>query len=211
MVLPLPIPSFPKESQPYLSLVWGETLIELGKYGEAESALRKVKEPELIERALRDKYSLYMKKKDYPKAYDAALELFKRGGDSSDEDDRQEELSLLQNITLEGKLWSRAPQVLSLSQKMGISGKDLAPYYYLAGRAYFELSHCQPAVGSFESAIRLAPDYPESAEARYRLGKCLLKEKKKAQAKKVWEELIEMKDSFWSPLAQNEIQDNQIR
>ena len=197
-----PDPSLPKESQPYLNLVWGESLAEMGKFAEAESALSKVKSPALIDRALRAKYGLFMKRKDYPKAFDIALQLFKRG----DDDEKQEELELMQNITLEGKLWNRAAQVLSLSMKSGIEGKELAPYYYLAGRAYFELSRCQPAVGTFESAIRLAPDHPESAEARYRLGKCLLKEKKKAQAKKVWEELIGMKDSFWSPLAQNEIQ-----
>ena len=131
-----PDPSLPKDSQPYLSLVWGKTLIELGRYGEAESALLKVKSPELMDRALRARYSLYLKKKDYPKAFTVALELFKH----SDDDDRQEELDRLQNITLEGKLWARAPPVLSLSMKSGISGKELAPYYYLAGRAYFELS-----------------------------------------------------------------------
>jgi hypothetical protein len=45
----------------------------------------------------------------------------------------------------------------------------------------------------------------EVPEARYRLGKCLLKTKKVQSAREEFEKLIQAKDEFWSPLARNEL------
>jgi len=155
----------------------------------------------LKSRALQDRFVWYKSSQQYPKAYGVGLALL----DQSKPEEQRERLNLLYDITCQGNLLARAPELLSRAKKIGVTDKDLAPFHFLSGKAHFQRSQCKLAISDYETALALDNAYSDSAEARYRLGKCLSRVHQPTQARKIWEELVGMKDTFWSPLAKNEL------
>jgi tetratricopeptide (TPR) repeat protein len=119
--------------------------------------------------------------------------------------DRNAVLAEMSGLVRDGSLWRKAASLLSLAEKAGVTGKAIAPYYYLAGRAAFEQANCRGSEKLYQSALLLDAAAPESPEALYRIGKCLVREKKWQAARDEYDKLIRLNDTFWSALAQNEI------
>ncbi len=192
---------FPAQARDYLWLTSGKALLDQKRYAEADQALIKVHEPEYAPVALKARLKLYQDQKQYSKAYEIASDLY----DRSSKEDKVKTLSELYQIAVEGKTWGHSSDLLNKSLKLGLSGKDLAPFRYFSGRASYELSQWQQASQELENALVLDGTSEESAGARYRLGKCLIHLHRKEQARKIWQDLANGNDPFWSPLAQNEI------
>jgi tetratricopeptide (TPR) repeat protein len=203
-VLKAPISVDSKEPAPVQSYVYlklGEALAKLKRFKEAEVVLGHVKDPALADRAGEQRQNLYSESKDFARAYDLGVQ---RLGQAKPED-KKAQLMALYDLVSRGKLWNRAQGLLKLASSIGIEGKDSAPFRYLSAKSLFEKSQCRQAIPELEAALNLDSNARESAEARYHLGQCLIRMKRPAQAKKIWEELAQMKDNFWSGLAQNEI------
>jgi len=191
----------PDEVRDYLALVSGEAWTQIKRFGDAERELAHIKYPALVDRALQVRLSLYQEKKNWGKAYETALSMLNR----AKEEERGDYLQQLYDIAHKGRLWKKAGDLYVRAEKMGLEGKSLAPYLFFRGRAFSESNSCKQAIKDFEMGLSLDPSSSEAPEARFRLGKCLAKLNRSAQARRIWEELARLNDSFWSPLAQNEL------
>jgi len=182
-------------------LVSAESYRKLKRYPEAEQAFSRVTDEGLRTDALEGKLGLHLDMKNYGKAFVDGKELLAltRG------DSRKRQISRLLEIAQTGKLWKQGPEVLSFAKESFSNPADLVPFYFHAGRSYFELGQYRSAIESFESGLKEGTDGAGSKEARYRLGRALIKDKRKEQAKAVFTDLINQNDPFWSPLARNEV------
>jgi tetratricopeptide (TPR) repeat protein len=184
-----------------LAIAKGQAYRRVRRFGDAEAQLVKVKDPELIGAVASERLDILKETKQYNKAFDVGVMAMEH----APADKKKEFLARLSQVAFDGKLWSRVPSLLNRAVKMGITGKELATYRYLAGRASFERGDWKQSVQQYENALLLDPQAPENAEARYRLGKSLYRVRRKQAAIKVWQDLADQKDPFWSPLASNEI------
>lgn len=190
-----------EELQSRMWLAAAESFASIDEYRLAEKAFGMVKDQPLQERALSGRMQLHVRRKDWNGAYPHGKSLLTwvKG------EKRVSHLRNLQEIVLEGKLWGKATEVLGWAKETGLEGKELALFHYMTGRAQFELKQYRSAIESLENALKADPDSTGAAEARFRLGKSLAKEKRLEQARLVFRELADKKDPFWSPLANNEI------
>ena len=104
------------------------------------------------------------------------------------------------------KTWSLGEPLIDLAKQTLSDPKDLGIFYHLAARALFETKQCKQAIPLFENAFRMNPEAKQTAESRFRLGKCWISQKNPESARQEWAKVIDLKDSFWSPLAKSEIQ-----
>ncbi len=194
-------PRLPEDLQSRLWLVTAESYRKLRKFGEAETAYSKVEGQGLKDQALEGRMGLFVDTKNFAKAYldgKELLSLFKG-------ERRRKHLETLLEIASAGKLWKQAPEVLSWAKESIQEPKELAPFHFMAGRSFSETGQLKSAIEAYENGLKEEPDGKSSEEARYRLGKALLKEKRNAQAKEIFLELVGRKDPFWSPLARQEV------
>jgi tetratricopeptide (TPR) repeat protein len=193
--------NMPDDVKNYLAMAVGQSLAKMKRFNEADGQLTKVKDPSLIPQATNFRMNMM---KDL-KRYNQAFEIGFSAANQYPATDRKALLGELSQIAYDGKIWKRAPDLLHYSIKNGISGKELAPFRYLAARSFFEKHDFKLAAQEYENALLLDPAAADSAEARYRLGKALVKIRRPQEAIKVWQDLANQKDPFWSPLASNEI------
>lgn len=173
----------------------------LGDTKSAERLLRLVKSKEK-EPIARDRLRALYAETGRPAM---ALDLELRNLSAAPPDGKEKIARSALKIVVEGKLWNSAGKLLNETRKLKLSDTEKAPFDFLAGRVAFEKKDCSGAVDHYEHGLKAGLTGESVAEARYRLGKCLLRMSRKSQAKKVWQDLIQMEDSFWSPLAQNEL------
>lgn len=185
----------------FLWMELGKTLKKYKRYSDAEQAFDNVKTESFQSEILPERLALYKQADEFEKAYTIQKELVLH----QDKEKQLPELEALRDLVQEGRLWKFGDDVVKLAQQLGVEGEGLASYYYLGGRAEYGLSNFESAAQFFEKALLLKENVPEAAEARYKLGKSLVSLKKPAQAKKIFDDLVKMNDSFWSPLAKNEI------
>jgi len=194
-------PRLPSDLQSHFWLVTAESFRRLKRYPEAEQAFGRVKDESFQQDAIEGRLALHLDMKNFGKAYADGKELLPRlKGDK-----RRQNLSRLLEITEAGKLWKQSPELLSWAKESFETPAELVPFYFQAGRAFFELGQFRSAIEAYESGLKGNPEGKTSGEARYRLGRSLVKDKRVAQARAVFLDLIERKDPFWSPLASNEI------
>ncbi len=193
--------SMPKDLQSYLWIQKGLGLQQMKKYKEAEKAFLQVKDSEQMSEALRDRLNLADEAKEYSKVIQLGLQVLPK----LEESEKLECLEKMAGAIQAAKLWNKGSELLQSAVKAKISPKDLAKFHFLAGRSNYELTHWKASIKEYEEGIKLNPADTAKIEAQYRLGKSYLKEKRKAEAKKSLEEVVAAKDSFWSPLAQNEL------
>lgn len=190
-----------EEMQSRMWLVAAQTAMSLGQYADARNAFAKVHDEGLIEETLGGLMTLNRKTKAFDKAFDAGKQLVGRIRGEA----RKEPIEQLYDIAMEGRLWKRTGELLEWAKELEFSAKDLARFHFLAGRGYYETGNFKRAIESYESGIKSDPDGSLSQEARYRLGKSLLRDNRRAQATEVFREVAGRKDPFWSPLAKAEI------
>ena len=191
----------PKALQGKLWLDTAKALTKMREFSEAEILLSRVKDRNLVDDVEKAKLSIFMDTGKYSLAYGTALDRYKR----AKADDRKNELGVLYGIALEGKLWPRASGLMKLADQAKLAPKELAPYHFLLGRSAYERNRCPVAIESYTEGLKLDPAAEGVPEAKFLLGKCFFRTKRKAQAMQIWNEVVQMKDPFWSPLAQNEI------
>ena len=193
--------NMPDDVKNYLALAVGQSLLKMKRYHEADGQFIKVKDPALVPVATN--FRILMMKE--LKRYNQAFQIGMSSVSAYPPPERKALLGDLFQIASDGKIWARGAELLHSSIKNGFSGKELAPFRYFAGRSYFEKHDFKLAAQEYENALLLDPKAEVSAEARYRLGKALVKMRRPQEAIKVWQELANQKDPFWSPLASNEI------
>lgn len=186
----------------YLTLARVRALRELKRYDEAEAALAGTGYLAQYDSVIRERLALYEASGQIEEAYKAGRELW----DKAPKSWRVDGIQKLRNLVLNGKLWQNGPEVLALARAQGLSGAEIVPFYFLAGKSQFETNKCRDAIPNLEMAIKLDPKFKERPEAQYRLGKCYLNEKKPQAARQEWDSVAKENDPFWSGLAKNELQ-----
>lgn len=190
----------------FLSAYWlaaGELDVAVGALANAERDLAKVDEPVLKGRAQILTFDVLKQLKQYDRAFVVGESVVKL----QEGDTRAKSLETLRVLVRDGTLWGRAESLLALAKKSGLEGKALVPYQMLAGRADAERGRCKDATPRLQAVF----DSSEGAEARFRLGKCLAAEKKTREAHEIFDDVVKLKDAFWSPLAQGEIRGLEAR
>jgi len=120
-------------------------------------------------------------------------------------ENRKRALASLVTIVNDGKLWNQSEGLLKEAKKQKIQGKELAPFLYLSGKANAEQKICKQVISFYSQALNADPENIATQEAKFKMGKCYLKQKRKDLAKKQWMEVVESKDPFWGPMAKSEI------
>lgn len=176
-------------------------LQRLGDSKQAETLLRQVKSKKYESMAREALLSLYVDSHKPKDALDLAFKILASAPAEAKPQQAQRALRIL----VDGKLWSAGPKLFAETGKLKLAAADQAPYRFIAARAAFEKKDCPAAITHYEKGLEGLSGGESAAEARYRLGKCLLQLRRTSQARKVWQDLVQMEDSFWSPLAQNDL------
>ncbi len=190
------------EMKDFLNIKKGEGFIALKKFKESEEVLRDIRSSKFVESALLMRIQSLRALKQYSQAFKLGDSLVSK---LPTKDSKVRVLSSLVPILNEGKVWEMAEPLLVKAKKNKAEGKILAPFLYLTGKVQAEKKLCKKAVPSFLEAIALDAENLVANEARFRMAKCYQKEKKKDLAKKLWQEVVDSKDSFWGPMAKSEI------
>lgn len=191
----------PEEIREYLWLQVGRAMIQNNRFEDAEKAFQKVKNSKFKSIAMNELLTHYFKEETFEKAFDVLMARYQSLGSEK----KKEGLNALKKVVQDGRLWTKGEEILKLAEDLKIEGPELASFLFLGGRANFGLSLYKNTINHLEKAIKLAPESKDVAEARFKLGKSLLQAKKSAQAVEVFRNLVDMDDSFYSPLAANEL------
>src|SRR5206468_3277444 len=126
-------PTLPKKLAPRFLIAAGQGFERVGLFDAAESALSNVDDPDVKDEALGLKAQLYERRKQFAKAYDCTSRLLQSSDDS---EEKTIWLEKSYSLAVEGKLWTKAQELMQTAEKMGRSGKDLAPFHFLTGRNF---------------------------------------------------------------------------
>ncbi len=190
----------PPEKAPLLNLIFASGFRLSGDYAQAEARLKGLESNEW-------KYEIFKERLELAKAQnqgERAYHLLQRRLDKVAPEDKKSVLEQMAEVLESTKTWKLAPELIEAAKTTISEPKELSGYYHLAGRALFEIQRCKDAVVFFENGFRLNSADKRTAESKYRMGKCLLSEKKVSEAKQSFQQAAELKDSFWSPLAKSE-------
>lgn len=190
------------EAQDFLELKKIEGLMALKKFVESELLLKGIESKKHRDMALQLRADAMRFQKKYSLMIRFGLGAVKT---LSTPENKKRLLSSLVVPVNEGKLWKESEALLKEAKLQKLEGKDLAPFLYLAGKSSAEQKNCKKAIAYYSEAIVAEPENLASKEAKFRLGKCYLKDKKKELAKKQWQEVADSNDPFWGPLAKSEI------
>ncbi len=172
--------------------------------GDAKSAqglLQTLDDPKWNSSILLERIELAKALGDGPRAFN----LVKRRLTGADAATQKKLVAEMSEIVDTMKVWNMGGELLQTARATFSEPKDLGPYYHLAARALYESRQCKQAIPLFENAFKMTPDAPQAAGSHFRLGKCWLAEKKPEAARQEWSKAVQLKDSFWSPLAQSEM------
>lgn len=191
-------PSFSEEIKGYYWLTLGKIYLKNNDYENAIRSYNNVKSKDLILERDKGLAELYYNKKDYENAYKKTLDLIVDGN-------KEEFLDSLYHIIVNGKLWKKTHALVKQLKKLDLKEEEISTFYFLEGRAFFEEKNCDKSVATYFNALKVSPNDKASAEAKYRIGKCYELKRKFNDAKKIWQEVADMKDPVWSELATNEL------
>lgn len=193
--------TLPREDRAYYNLKQLESLVRLGDFKRAEEELSKGKDFGASVEVANLIRKITSETKHHEAGFAKTIGLWNR----IKPEDRKVVLEGLLEMVQNGKLWKKGAQLLKLAEQSGLEGKESAPYYFLSGRANFESRNCKDAVKDYDIALLRDPTHSDHLASRYRMGKCLVTMKQTEKARTIWQDLVERQDSFWSPLAKNEI------
>jgi len=179
----------------------GKALALLKRWGEAEGRLASIQTETFRPRANELRLQIALEQKQYAKAFELGLSLVDRKKDA----ERATLLDTLRHVIYDGKLWSKVDPLLKKLKTLELPDGKLTSFHYLAGKAFWETKRCNQSIIHYEVALLNGPLASESFEAKYQLGKCYLQMGKSAQATKIWTDLAQGQDPFWSKLARNEL------
>jgi tetratricopeptide (TPR) repeat protein len=191
-----------REAQDFLELKKVDGLMALKKFAESEQVLKGIESKRYTDVALQLRLDSMRPQKKFSEIIKFGLGAVKT---VTNPEVRKRLLSSLVVPATEGKLWKDSESLLKQAKLEKLEGKDLAPFLYLAGKSSAEQKNCKKSISYYSEAIVADPEHLASKEAKFRLGKCYLKSKKKDLAKKQWQEVVDSKDPFWGPLAKSEI------
>ncbi|MSP19070.1 MAG: hypothetical protein EXR74_05820 [Bdellovibrionales bacterium] len=194
-------PMLSSEVQSFLSYKRAEAQFLTKNFEDTNETLKKVTDKKYKDQAVVLKIKSLNELKKYSDA-------FKLGSSQISKMNQESKVRVLASLipTVNGsKIWSKADFLLSEAKKQKVSGLELAPFLFLAGKASSEQKVCKKSIKYISEALTLDPKSPQRNEAQFRLGKCYQKEKKQHLAKQQWKEVIDSKDSFWAPMAKSEI------
>ncbi len=190
-----------KKAVSYLYRVKGQMFMAMEKYPSAEESLLKaVNDKEQKITVEKELVTLYEKSKQYKKLYKYSLDVF----DSKPTDESIRYLETAKSAINIGKLWEEPKAVLKRAEKLGLTDKDITPYKLLQARGSFETGKCKVAIEIYENLMKEELPAEEIPGSKFRLAKCLTSTKQTPKALKLFEEVIALNDSFWSPLASTE-------
>jgi tetratricopeptide (TPR) repeat protein len=190
------------EEREFMVMKKAEALMYLKKFKESNELLKKISSKKFKDSAILLRIQALQNTKQYSEAYKIGQSNLSK---IKDKESKSRVLASLVPIVNSAKMWVKAESLLQEAKKNKIEGKSLAPYLYMAGKAQSEEKNCKKTITYLSQAISIDVENSMANEAKFRLGKCYLKEKQKDLAKKHWQEVAESKDSFWAPLAKSEI------
>ena len=190
------------EERDFMAMKRAEAMVSLKRFKESEELLRKINSKRFKETATLLRVQVLQNTKQYTEAYKIGYTQISK---MQDKENKTRLLASLVPVVNSAKMWKKAETLLQEAKKNKVEGKSLAPFLYMAGKAQSEEKNCKKTIAYFSQALALDMESSMVTEAKFRLGKCYLKEKKKDLAKKQWQEVAESKDSFWAPLAKSEI------
>lgn len=191
-----------KEVRSLFSLALGKGSRAVKRFADAENYFDKVNDPDLLIEAQRELIEVYRETGKIDKQLNAVIKLLPKFP-------KEELPSILKSVEktmAQRKQWSQADALFKAGEKAKFSKMELAPFYLLVARASYETGKWKEAIDRYETAITINQVYEKNPEVKFQLGKSYLKVKDKGKARKLWEDVVAMKDSFWSSIAQNELQ-----
>lgn len=192
----------PGEMKEFLALKKGEGYLFLKRFKDCEASVRDIRSARYMEPGLLLRIQSLQAMKLYPMAYKLGFSGLVKLPTS---DSKIRVLSSLVSVVSEGKMWDKADSLLSEARKNKPETKVLAPFLYLVGKVQSERKNCKRTIASFNEAIAADSTNSVLNEAKFRMAKCYLKEKKTDQARKQWQEVADSKDTFWGPMAKSEL------
>ena len=191
-----------QEMKDFLVFVQAEALMSVKRFSESEPLLKQITSKRYREMAIPMQVENYCGQKQFSQAVKFGLPQVQKLNTLPS---KKRVLASLVSAINEGKLWKQSDLVLQQARKQGIKNKELAPFLYLAGKSQSEQKVCKKTIAYYSEALTLDSDHLAAQEAKFRLGKCYQKEKKKELAKKQWQAVVDSQDAFWAPLAKSEI------
>jgi tetratricopeptide (TPR) repeat protein len=191
----------PSTDEPLFKVASARILRLQKKYKDAAALLQGLDAPEWKKAALEENIQIAIALGLGVKTY----ELLKQKLEWAEGDQKKAVLKEMGDTLLNTRTWSKAEELAETAKSFISDRNELGGYYHLAGRAFFEKNQCKQALSFFENALRMSPDSKQAAESHFRMGKCWLMEAKPDAARQEWQKTVDLKDSFWSPLAQGEI------
>lgn len=190
------------EERDFMVMKKAEALMSMKRFKESDEILKKITSKKFKDSAVMLRIQALQNIKQYSEAYKVGQSHFSR---IKERESKGRVLPSLVPVINSAKMWKKAEPLLQDAKKNKIEGKPLAPFLYMAGKAQSEEKNCKKTISYFSQAVLLDTENSMANEAKFRMGKCYLKEKKKDLAKKQWQEVADSKDSFWAPLAKSEI------
>jgi len=182
-------------------LILAKGFSRLGKYSLADDHFEQVKSPALKWIARLERVKNANQAKDYTKALDLGMSSL-----SSDKaENGKDYLPILKDSILLGRKWSYAERLFSFSRKMDLEQTEQLEILNVLGRSHLEMGQFPKAILNLENSIKMDPQQKSIAETKFYLAQALFKSGSKDQAKTIWNDIVAMKNDFWSPLAENEI------
>ncbi len=171
-----------------------------GDFAGAEAALKGLKSVQWRERIVQESVAVAVGRGQGEKAF----RILRSEWATADTKNKPALLQQMRAALEETKSWSKAPELLSLAKKSLSEGEELGGYFQFAGKVLAENRECKQAIPLLQTALKMAG--PSTApESHFRAGRCFAVEKRLDDAREQWTAAINLKDPFWSPLAQSEM------
>ena len=190
------------EIRDFLILKRSEGYFAVKKFALAEEAAKSVKSSKFLEAAIAIRVQSLLAIKQFSNAYKVGISFVSK---FPNKESRLRGLESLVSVVSEGKLWDKAEPLMIQARKEKPDPKILAPFVYLNGKVQSEKKNTRKCISLLTEALKLDPEFGGAIESKFRFARCLAIDKKKDLAKKQWQEVVDSKDSFWSPLAKSEL------
>jgi tetratricopeptide (TPR) repeat protein len=183
------------------SIILGRAFRLTKDFKQSELYLNQATAPELELYAIIEKIKTLNASGKSKNAVEIGLNLLERKANGS----AKELFPLLRESVLDGKQWKYSGRVFKAAQKTFGKEKSIVPYLTMEGRALLEQGRMKESLELYTQAIKREPAAKDIAETRFNMAKGLLRMNDVEGAKKEWQEVVSLKDGFWSPLAANEL------
>ncbi len=173
----------------------------LGQYSKAESFYSKVTESGLKSKVEHGLFQIAIQQKNLKRAIDILKEASKNWG----REQGYSYLGMTRDLAISKDAWGDLINLRKVADKYRLSAKELAPYAYAAGKAYYKQNNFKSSIQELTQSLEHEGQFLEAIEARFLLGKSYLKQGKRDRAKELFNQVATSKDLIWSKLAQSEL------